>query len=229
MRVVACQRGSASPARCTWVCSFAVRTGGRFAVRETGRESGQRFHYTYGGSSSGDINGDGVGNDLIYVPKDVRDSNEIIFVPNGTQTVQQQQDALQAFIQSHKCLRDQVGKIMERNSCQEPFHHTFNFSMRQRIGALVAQLDLDLLLACGHHADDIAHGAERAGMPLHRIAASPDMETAKAVLDCWLEPGDTLLIKGSRSTRMERILDWLKDRAHLEAALKGDTTQRHCA
>ena len=99
----------------------------------------------------------------------------------------------------------------------------------EQIGTLVAQLGIDLLLACGSHADDIAHGAERAGMPLHRIAASPDIETAKAVLDCWLEPGDTLLIKGSRATRMERIIDWLQDRAILETTLRGDTTQRHCA
>jgi hypothetical protein len=100
-------------------------------------ESGQRFHYTYGGSSSGDMNGDGIGNDAIYVPKDVRDSNQIIFVTNGTTTIAQQQDALEAFINSHKCLKDQVGTIMQRNSCSEPFHHTFNFSLRQRLGGLL--------------------------------------------------------------------------------------------
>ncbi len=99
----------------------------------------------------------------------------------------------------------------------------------EQIGALVAQLGIELLLACGSHADDIAHGAERAGMAPHRIAAAPDLETAKAVLDCWLEPGDTLLVKGSRATRMERIIDWLRDRASLEMTLRGDATQRHCA
>jgi len=99
-------------------------------------ESGQRFHYTYGGSSSGDMNGDGIGNDAIYVPKDVRDSNQIIFVTNGTTTIAQQQDALEAFINANKCLKDQVGTIMQRNSCSEPFHHTVNFSLRQRLGGL---------------------------------------------------------------------------------------------
>ena len=100
-------------------------------------ESGQRFHFTYGGSLNGDLNGDGVGNDLIYVPKDVRDSNEIIFVPNGGASIAKQQDAFQAFINAHQCLKHQVGTIMERNSCQEPFHHTINFTVAQRVGGLL--------------------------------------------------------------------------------------------
>ncbi len=100
-------------------------------------ESGQRFHYTYGGSSSGDMNGDGIGNDAIYVPANVRDSNEVIFVVNGSTTIAQQQDALEAFINNNKCLKDQKGQIMGRNSCSEPFHHTWNFSLRQRLGGLL--------------------------------------------------------------------------------------------
>ena len=99
----------------------------------------------------------------------------------------------------------------------------------EQIGTLAARLQIDLLLACGDHADDIAYGAERAGMAPHRIAAAPDIETAKAVLDCWLEPGDAILVKGSRATRMERIVEWLRERAALEKTLRGNTTQRRCA
>lgn len=99
----------------------------------------------------------------------------------------------------------------------------------EQIGELAARLRIDLLLACGDHADDIAGGAERAGMDPHRIAAAPDIETAKAVLDCWLEPGDTILVKGSRATRMERMVEWLRERAALEETLRGNTTQRRCA
>lgn len=99
----------------------------------------------------------------------------------------------------------------------------------RKIGELIASLKLDLVVACGDHADDIANGAEVAGMDSHRIAAAPDQETMKAVLDCWLEPGDVVLVKGSRATRMERIIDWLKDRAAIEEALRGQQQQRHCA
>lgn len=99
-------------------------------------ESGTRFHYAYTGSSSGDMNADGIGNDLVYVPKDVRDSNEIIFVTSGSITIAQQQTALENFINNNKCLRDAKGAIMGRNTCAEPFHHTWNVSMRQRLGGL---------------------------------------------------------------------------------------------
>jgi len=125
------------PHRFTFAGSYTFPTTGTDLSLIYLGESGQRFHYTYTGTSAGDMNGDGVGNDLIYVPKNVRDSNEIIFVANGTTTVAQQQNALEAFINTHKCLRDQVGTIMARNSCQEPFHHTFNFSLRQRVGGLL--------------------------------------------------------------------------------------------
>jgi hypothetical protein len=101
-------------------------------------EAGTRFHYTYGGSSSGDLNGDGIGNDAMYVPKDVRDSNEVIFVATSTATVAQQQTALDAYINAHKCLNSQRGTIMQRDSCEEPFHHTVNITVRQRLGGLVS-------------------------------------------------------------------------------------------
>jgi UDP-N-acetylmuramoyl-tripeptide--D-alanyl-D-alanine ligase len=102
------------------------------------------------------------------------------------------------------------------------------FEHRQ-IGELIANLKIDLVVACGDHADDIADGAEAAGMDSHCIAAAPDQETMKAVLDCWLEPGDVVLVKGSRATRMERIVEWLKDRAAIEDGLRGQQQHRHCA
>ena len=115
------------------------KTGTDISLQYTG-ESGQRFHYTYGGNNSGDMNGDGVGNDPIYIPKNVRDSSQIIFATLAGSTIQQQQDAFEAFINSHKCLKDQIGSIMLRNSCEEPFHHLWNISVRQRLGTLFGSL-----------------------------------------------------------------------------------------
>src|SRR6185369_10117812 len=41
---------------------------------------------------------------------------------------------------SHKCIKDQIGKIMERNSCEEPFLHLWNISIRQRLGTLFGSI-----------------------------------------------------------------------------------------
>jgi UDP-N-acetylmuramoyl-tripeptide--D-alanyl-D-alanine ligase len=98
-----------------------------------------------------------------------------------------------------------------------------------RIGELASLQQVDLLLACGQHADDVARGAETSGLDSHRIAAAGDQETVKAVLDCWLEPGDVILIKGSRVTRMERIVEWLREKAKLEETIRGTVPYRHCA
>ena len=99
-------------------------------------ESGSRFHYVYGGSFNGDLNGDGVGNDLVYIPRTTTDANEIIFVQSGTNTVAAQQVAFERFISSNACLNNQRGQIMDPGSCQEPWRNTFNLSLRQSLGAL---------------------------------------------------------------------------------------------
>ncbi len=94
----------------------------------------------------------------------------------------------------------------------------------EQIGHLAAQLRLDRLLVCGVHANDVARGAEQSGMKPHQIVAATDAETLIAILDCWLQPDDVLLVKGSRMTRMERVIDWLKDRA-----LRETEQHRFCA
>ena len=97
--------------------------------------SGNHYDYVYGGGS-GDLNGDGfTGNDLIYVPKSTTDSNQIFLVPLGTNTTATEAAALQKFISSTKCLATQAGTIMQRNSCQAPWVHEFDLSVRQSLGA----------------------------------------------------------------------------------------------
>lgn len=123
------------------IANFSYRfqpTGTDLSIIYLG-ESGSNFHYIYngaGGNAFGDLNGDGVGNDLIYVPRDVFDANEIIFVPSGAITVQQQQESFNAFIEKLPCLDRQRGSIMKPGSCSEPWRNTFNFSIRQSLGSL---------------------------------------------------------------------------------------------
>lgn len=103
-------------------------------------ESGQRFHYLYGGANSGDLNGDGIGNDLIYIPNVSTDPNEIIFqnLTTGgvTYTPAQQAASFDKFISDNACLNNQRGRIMAKHSCEEPWRNTVNLSVRQSLGRL---------------------------------------------------------------------------------------------
>jgi Carboxypeptidase regulatory-like domain len=72
--------------------------------------------YTY----TNDANGDGVGNDLFYIP---RSSDEIILVPTAagdTRTSAQLYDVLNTFITQSDYLNDNRGKIAERNGAFAP-------------------------------------------------------------------------------------------------------------
>ena len=42
------------------------------------------------------------------------------------------------------------------------------------------------------------------------LETNRDLDSLLAVLDCWLGPGDVILVKGSRGMRMERVVEWLK-------------------
>ncbi|MBI5601069.1 MAG: TonB-dependent receptor [Gemmatimonadetes bacterium] len=121
-----------------------VVANGSYAFQKTGTdlsliyigESGMPFHYLIGGSSSGDVNGDGFGNDLLYIPKNVTDPNEIIFVQSGANTPEVQAAAFEKFISGNSCLNKQRGKIMERHSCREEFRNFVNLTLRQNLGRM---------------------------------------------------------------------------------------------
>ncbi|HJU90724.1 MAG TPA: TonB-dependent receptor [Gemmatimonadaceae bacterium] len=116
-------------------------------------QSGAPYDYIYSGGSggSGDLNGDGFqGNDLIYIPRDATNPNEIIFRNIGgttPATAAEQAAAFEEFIESSDCLREQRGRIMERNSCRAPWQNTMDLSIRQSLPAvggnrLAVQLDI---------------------------------------------------------------------------------------
>ncbi len=105
-------------------------------------QSGMPFAYIYfgGPGNSGDLNGDGSAtNDLIYVPRDARDPNEMRFAAQGDITAGQQAEAFERFIEGSSCLRKQRGRIMERNSCRSPFQTTMDLSIRQGIPTVAGQ------------------------------------------------------------------------------------------
>jgi hypothetical protein len=81
-------------------------------------------------SISGDMNGDGIqNNDLIYIPRNKSEMNFEQYTLSGTTfTVQQQQDAFEAFIQQDSYLRDNRGKYAERNGLLLPMVTRFDLS-----------------------------------------------------------------------------------------------------
>ena len=110
-------------------------------------ESGRPFTYIASGTlRRGDLNADGTNtNDPIYVPRSAFDPSEIRFGGNEAD-VASQQSAFESLIERTSCLRRQRGRVLERNSCREPWSNTTIASLRQTIPvaerSMEAQLDV---------------------------------------------------------------------------------------
>ncbi|MFA5833454.1 MAG: carboxypeptidase regulatory-like domain-containing protein [Bacteroidota bacterium] len=87
--------------------------------------------YTY----SGDLNGDGGVNDLIYIPKDQSEMNFKAITGTTPFTVQQQADAWEAFIKQDDYLSANRGKYAERNAVFMPMTYRADLSIVQEVFA----------------------------------------------------------------------------------------------
>jgi UDP-N-acetylmuramoyl-tripeptide--D-alanyl-D-alanine ligase len=79
-------------------------------------------------------------------------------------------------------------------------------------GRLAARLAVDWLAALGDHAALVIASAGEAGLPTDRGFVASDHEELVERLLRELRPGDRILVKGSRSMRMERIVEKLVKR-----------------
>jgi hypothetical protein len=125
--------------------------------------SGAPFDYVYGvgtGSGSGDANADGQSqNDLVYVPTDAHDPNEILFQgfngvspgltsANAILESQAQADAFDRYIDRVPCLKKSRGKLLSRNACRNPWQNDVDVSVGQSLrafGQQNLQLRLDVI------------------------------------------------------------------------------------
>jgi UDP-N-acetylmuramoyl-tripeptide--D-alanyl-D-alanine ligase len=87
----------------------------------------------------------------------------------------------------------------------------------ERVGSLVAELGVDLLIVVGEEARAIATGARRAGMDHDRIRLCEDVTHAVESVQHLGRPGDLVLVKASRVARLERIV---------EALLRGESSDK---
>ena len=99
---------------------------------------GYRFSYTY----STDFNRDGTtGNDLIYIPRDARNTSEISFgtanvIQNGvTYTPAQQAQLFEDYINQDKYLKAHRGQYAERNGATAPWRNQVDARFMQDLFA----------------------------------------------------------------------------------------------
>jgi len=78
-------------------------------------------------------------------------------------------------------------------------------------GIYVAHSGIDRLITCGKLAEHIAQGAIGSGMEEERIITCRNKEEAGDRLSSLAKEGDIILIKGSRATGMEEIIQRLRE------------------
>ena len=134
--------------------SYTKEYAGHFATTVSlfyNGQTGGRYSLLY----SNDINGDGYGNDLLYIPTDA-EREKMVFtdiVSNGkvTSTAAEQKDAFVKWIEGNKDIRDTKGDHIKRNQLVMPFEHHFDFHIAQNFFMNVAgrrhtlQVNFDIL------------------------------------------------------------------------------------
>jgi hypothetical protein len=96
-------------------------------------QSGTPYTLRSGGSSGrGDLNLDGTNtNDPIYIPTGAGDpGSPYVFLDPASEA------AFQGYIAGESCLASQRGRIMERNSCRNPWQNQLDIAIRQRLPVL---------------------------------------------------------------------------------------------
>jgi UDP-N-acetylmuramoyl-tripeptide--D-alanyl-D-alanine ligase len=98
---------------------------------------------------------------------------------------------------------------------------TYAADAHSAVGHAAAASGLELLVVFGAEADGIAEGARAGGMPIEKImrlsSDAAGIAAAVGLLGDMASPGDTILVKASRSVALERLVDGLAARWSEEA------------
>lgn len=78
----------------------------------------------------------------------------------------------------------------------------------EKIGRVIADSDIDILITMGDLAGYIADAAKECGMK--QVYAVETHEECASCLKKLLQPGDTVLVKGSRGFAMEKVLSYFE-------------------
>lgn len=110
-------------------------------------QSGQPVSYIY----NGDMNNDGTNNDLIYIPASLSEINLIPITGSAPKTVDEQWEALHAFIMDDPYLKKHRGEYAERNAARLSFSHQFDVRILQDVAVNIGntrnklQVSFDIL------------------------------------------------------------------------------------
>ncbi|WP_437228480.1 UDP-N-acetylmuramoyl-tripeptide--D-alanyl-D-alanine ligase [Planctomicrobium sp. SH661] len=94
-----------------------------------------------------------------------------------------------------------TGDMLALGEWSQDFHRLF--------GEEASRSKLNRLIAVGSQAAVVAGSARKHGMDAGCLGVAKDHDLALMLLDCWLEPGDVVLVKGSRGMKMEVIVHGL--------------------
>ncbi len=124
--------------RSQYVTPHKVIASVNYTIEKTGTSFNLFYQgFTYSGNSfvyDNDMNGDGVSNDLIYIPAskdqikfvDMKDKNG-----NVTYTAAQQADAFWSFVNQDSYLKNHKGEYAEAYAARAPWYNRFDFRLTQ--------------------------------------------------------------------------------------------------
>ncbi len=92
-----------------------------------------------------------------------------------------------------------LGDMAELGEISEEAH--------REVGRMAVDCGIDIIIAVGRRARSIARAARESGLPKGSVFTTAGVDEAAAILRAIMEPGDVVLIKGSRFMGMEKLLD----------------------
>jgi UDP-N-acetylmuramoyl-tripeptide--D-alanyl-D-alanine ligase len=84
-------------------------------------------------------------------------------------------------------------------------------ALHRQIGEFAARCGVDRIYACGQFSEELIAGARTAGMAPAAVTVADQREIVIR-LNIWLQPGDRVLVKGSRAMAMEQVTEQLRRR-----------------
>jgi len=91
-------------------------------------------------------------------------------------------------------------------------------ALHRDLGSRVAATEIHLLITVGEEAQTVGEAAAAAGFPADAVHHAESTADAVALVPALLEPGDLVLVKGSRAMRLERVVEALVETEPKRAA-----------